>query len=261
MPSDRVIRGLNVPANVLVTGASSGIGLAAVRQLLDNDRVGRVLALSRNAEGNADLTTLASQHEHRLVAVSCDLTSDIDRVALIARLAAAHVDTLHLLLNCAGVLHAPGLRPEKSLASLRMDALAQVFALNAFAPVLLVQSLLPLFRRGDPAVLASLSARVGSIGDNQLGGWYAYRASKAAQNQLFRTLAIELRRTHPHAACVLLHPGTVDTPLSQPFQTGVLPEKLFTPKRAARQLLDIVAGISAAESGRFYAWDGSEIPW
>lgn len=261
MTPAQVIAGLEVPANVLVTGASSGIGLAAVVQLLDNARVGRVVAVSRGAEHHAGLSELGRSHGHRLLTLSCDITSDADRDALPARLAAAGVDSLHLLLNCAGVLHAHGLRPEKSLAALRCEALAQVFALNAFAPILLVRALLPLLKHTDPVVLASLSARVASIGDNHLGGWYAYRASKAAQNQLFRTLSIELRRTHPHAACVLLHPGTVDTPLSKPFQAGVPPEKLFTPEHSARRLLMVIAGITPEASGRFYAWDGSEIPW
>ncbi len=102
---------------------------------------------------------------------------------------------------------------------------------------------------------------MGSIGDNRLGGWYAYRAAKAAQNQLLRTLAIEWRRSHPHLACVLLHPGTVDTPLSRPFQARVPAEALFPPARAARQLLDLVAALGPADSGRFLAWDGRDIPW
>ena len=116
-------------------------------------------------------------------------------------------------------------------------------------------------RSRRPRAFASLSARVGSIGDNRLGGWYAYRAAKAAQNQLLRTLAIEWRRSHPHLACVLLHPGTVDTPLSRPFQARVPAEALFPPARAARQLLELVATLGPADSGRFLAWDGRDIPW
>ncbi|MEO6365716.1 MAG: SDR family NAD(P)-dependent oxidoreductase [Luteimonas sp.] len=261
MTPARVVAGLEVPANVLVTGASSGIGLAAVEQLLDNARVGRVVALSRGADHHDGLSKLGRAHGDRLRTLSCDITSDADRATLVARLAAAGVDRLHLLLNCAGVLHANGVVPEKSLAALRGDALARVFALNAFAPILLVQALLPLLKYGDPVVLASLSARVGSIGDNHLGGWYAYRASKAAQNQMFRTLSIEMRRTHPHVACVLLHPGTVDTPLSKPFQAGVPPGKLFSAEHSAQRLLLVIAGITPEDSGRFYAWDGAEIPW
>ncbi len=260
MPSPDVIEGLTAPANALVTGASSGIGLAAVQQLLRNERVARVAAVSRAAERHPQLRALAQVHGGRLLLLSTDLTDDAALAALPQRLAAGF-GTLHLVLNAAGVLHAPGLAPEKSLASLSRASLETVFALNAFAPILLAQTLSPLLRHGDPAVFASLSARVGSIGDNQRGGWYAYRASKAAQNQLLRTLSVEWKRTHPRAACVLLHPGTVDTPLSQPFQAHVPAEKLFTPERAARQLLDIVARTTPEQSGRFFAWDGSEIAW
>jgi len=260
MPMPSVVQGLTGPAQVLVTGASSGIGLAVVRALLDDPGVACVFAVARGAATSAALAALGATHGTRLVPIVADLTCATELEAM-ARSVAARTDALHLVFNAAGVLHAPGLRPEKSLASLRAEALARVFALNAFAPVLLVQALLPLLRHRAPIVLASLSARVGSIGDNQLGGWYAYRASKAAQNQLFRTLAIELRRTHPNACCVLLHPGTVNTPLSQPFQGGVPAERLFTPELAARQLLAIVARLTPADSGRFLAWDGTQVPW
>lgn len=157
------------------------------------------------------------------------------------------------------MLHGDGIRPEKSVAQVRRAALEQVFALNAFAPILLAQALLPLLT--GTCMFASLSARVGSIGDNRLGGWYAYRASKAAQNQLMKTFAIELARRNPQACCLLLHPGMVDTALSAPFQANVPAERLFTPPRAAAQLLGIIARATPADSGRFIAWDGTNIPW
>ena len=254
------VQGLDVPAQVLVTGASSGIGLAMVDALLGNDAVGGVCAVSRCADASPALQALARTHGPRLQCIAADLTTDagIDAVASGVRSA---TESLHLLVNCAGVLHSDALHPEKSLATLDRAALQQVFALNAFAPILLVRALLPLLDARSRCVIASLSARVGSIGDNKLGGWYAYRASKAAQNQLLRTLAIELRRTHPLATCVTLHPGTVDTPLSRPFQSRVPADALFTPARAARQLLDIIAGLQPRDSGRFIAWDGSDVPW
>ena len=253
------IHGLEMPAQVLVTGASSGIGLAMVQALLDDAGVARVCAVSRHPDESADLQALRARHGERAVLVGADITTDAG-LEVIAR-AAASDDGLHLVVNCAGLLHDDGLRPEKSLATLDRETLRRVFEINAFAPVLLAKALLPLLGPGAPRVFASLSARVGSIGDNKLGGWYAYRASKAAQNQLLRTLAIEWRRTHPHATCVLLHPGTVDTPLSRPFQANVAPEALFPPGQAARQLLDIIARVTPADSGNFIAWDGSPVPW
>jgi len=255
-----VVHGLNTPAHALVTGASSGIGLAMVDALLEKPGVARVFAVSRRAQESDALAGLQSRHGARLQAISADLATDAGLDAIVAGVR-AHGADLHLLVNCAGLLHGDGLRPEKSLATLDRDALERSFALNAFAPVLLVRALLPTLGPDAPRVVASLSARVGSIGDNRLGGWYAYRAAKAAQNQLLRTLAIEWQRTHPQSTCVLLHPGTVDTPLSRPFQARVAPEALFEPARAARQLLDIIAGLTPADSGRFIAWDGSTIPW
>lgn len=260
MADGSVIAGLTAPVQVIVTGASRGIGLAATRALLAHDDVTQVFALSRGAVDSAALATEAATHGARLQRIAVDL-ADADAIARASADIAQRTDVVHLLFNAAGVLHAPGLAPEKSLADVSADALRRVFAINTFAPLLLVQALRPLLPKSEPAVLASLSARVGSIGDNRLGGWYAYRASKAAQNQLWRTLAVELARTHARACCVLLHPGTVDTALSQPFQANVPAAQLFTPERAARQLLEIVARVKAADTGRFYAWDGSEVPW
>lgn len=255
-----VVQGLSSPAHALVTGASSGVGLAVVQELLGRADVAQVFAVSRGAEDSPALAALQATNGERLRPLAADITSE-DALQSLARGVRGHTDRLHLVFNAAGLLHAPGLRPEKSLAQLRLATLSQVFAINAFAPVLLAQALLPLMKHAEPAVLASLSARVGSIGDNRLGGWYSYRASKAAQNQLMRTLSIELRRTHPQVSCVVLHPGTVDTPLSKPFQLNVPTDKLFSPQRAARQLLAVVASMTPERSGSFLAWDGQPIPW
>jgi NAD(P)-dependent dehydrogenase (short-subunit alcohol dehydrogenase family) len=244
----------------LVTGASSGVGLAIVEWLLAQRATACVIAVARSAQASASLAALQVRAGPRLLRLDVDIT-DADALGRLADQAAATRRPLQLVVNAAGMLHADGLRPERSIRDVRAATLQRVFALNAFAPILLAQALLPLIPTAMPAVYASLSARVGSIGDNQLGGWYAYRASKAAQNQLMRTLAIELRRTHPQLACVSLHPGTVDTPLSKPFQRSVAPERLFSPARAAAQLMQVVAGLGPQQSGSFLAWDGSQIPW
>ena len=151
--------------------------------------------------------------------------------------------------------------PEKSWRALDAGAMAELYAINTIGPALIARHTLPLLPRDRPAVFAAISARVGSISDNRLGGWHSYRSSKAALNMLVRNLAIELARTHPHAVAVTLHPGTVDTPLSRPFQRGDPAGKLFTPEWSAQHLLDVIDGLTAAQSGRLMAWDGAEIPF
>ncbi|MEB3104970.1 MAG: SDR family NAD(P)-dependent oxidoreductase [Cyanobacteriota bacterium] len=192
-------------------------------------------------------------------AVALDLTNDASLAALPQQL--ADLPPLRLVINTAGLLHDGPLQPEKRLARLNRAHLERSFAVNAFGPVLLAQALDPLIDRAQPFHFASLSARVGSIGDNQLGGWYAYRAAKAAQNQLLRTLAIEWRRRLPLACVGLLHPGTTATALSDPFQAGVPDGKLFSPDRAAGHLVDVIASLTPEQSGSFWAWDGQPIPW
>ncbi|MEP6882014.1 MAG: SDR family NAD(P)-dependent oxidoreductase [Dokdonella sp.] len=253
------VANLGGPASTLVTGASSGIGLAIVRRLLENRYVHCVFALSRSATCNQALQSLRATFAEKLRLIDVDITSESDLQRVTA--ATQSVDALHLVVNAAGVLHGPGIAPEKSIEQVSAANFERVFALNAFAPLLLAKALLPKLCRKQPAIFASLSARVGSIGDNRAGGWYAYRASKAAQNQLLKTFSIEWKRRNPHGICLLLHPGTVDTPLSTPFQANVPPHKLFDTRMAADQLLGIIASSTPADSGHFIAWDGTEVPW
>jgi NAD(P)-dependent dehydrogenase (short-subunit alcohol dehydrogenase family) len=251
---------LDALTSALITGASSGIGLAMLQRLLGNQRVERVFAVSRSCSTSDVLLLLQQSHGDRLALIDADITDERDLENLRAKVS-AQTDALHLVINAAGMLHGADVQPEKSLEQITRANLDRVFALNAFAPMLLAKALMPLLSHGQPAVFASLSARVGSIGDNRSGGWYAYRASKAAQNQLMKTFSIELARRNRKACCLLLHPGTVDTPLSAPFQARVPAEKLFTTDRAATQLLAIIAGSTSADTGRFIAWDGTDVPW
>lgn len=139
--------------------------------------------------------------------------------------------------------------------------MARLYAINAIGPALIAKHMLPLLPRARKSVFAALSARVGSIADNRLGGWHGYRASKAALNQLIRTCAIEMAIKNKRAICVTLHPGTVDTRLSQPFQSGLAPERLFTPEVSAARLLDVIDALTPAHSGQLFAWDGQPIPF
>jgi NAD(P)-dependent dehydrogenase (short-subunit alcohol dehydrogenase family) len=247
--------------NVLVQGSSRGIGLEFVRQLLGDAAPCRIFAACRAPHGASSLVELAAQ-DPRLRLVELDVTSETS-IRAAAATVAAEVPRLHLIVNCAGMLHdrAAGIAPEKRLADIRADALAASFAVNATGPLLVARHFEPMLAHGDRAVFASISARVGSIGDNRLGGWYAYRGSKAAQNMFTKTLAIEWARSRRNVICVALHPGTTDTDLSRPFQANVPPQKLFSTQRTVAQLLAVIDRLTPADSGRFLAWDGTEIAW
>jgi NAD(P)-dependent dehydrogenase (short-subunit alcohol dehydrogenase family) len=224
----------------VVIGSTGGIGAAVMAQLKSNSPFTRVVGLSRSTVPALDL---------------------LDEVSIQA--CAQHVASLamsvRLVMDATGTLHGDGMQPEKSWQQLDAAQMAHAFAVNAIGPALLMKHFLPLLPKGGKAVFASLSAKVGSIGDNRLGGWYSYRASKAALNQLVHTAAIELRRRAPEAVCVALHPGTVATALSSPFaKTGL---DVQTPAESAGKLLAVIDRLAAKDSGGFFNHDGSELPW
>ena len=231
----------------VVIGSSGGLGGALTSALLRRGGWTQVHALSRSGaeppagaqSGRIDLTD-----ETSLAAAAQRIEGEID-----------------LVLVATGRLLGEGMAPERSFAALDSQALARSFQVNAIGPALVAKHFLPRLARDRPTRFAVLSARVGSIEDNRLGGWYGYRASKAALNMLVRSLAVELARTRPQAVCVALHPGTVDTALSRPFQRNVAAEKLFTPSYAADRLLDVLNGLAPQDSGGFYAYDGARIPF
>jgi NAD(P)-dependent dehydrogenase (short-subunit alcohol dehydrogenase family) len=247
--------------NVLIQGASRGIGLEFVRQAVADATTARIFATCRAPWAVPSLIELAAR-DPRLHLVELDVVSEASILAAAATVA-AEVSRLHLVVNCAGLLHdrEAGIAPEKRLADVQPDALAASFAVNAAGPLLVAKHFEPLLAHGERAVFASISARVGSIGDNRLGGWYAYRGSKAAQNMFTKTLAIEWARSRRNVICVALHPGTTDTELSRPFQANVPAQKLFSTERTVTQLLAVIARLTPTDSGRFLAWDGTEIAW
>lgn len=245
----------------LVQGASRGLGLAMVKAILAREPEGLVIATSRDPQASEGLRAVAAEAGRRLALVPLDLEEEAS-IARAAEGVGAWTERLHRLVNVSGVLHDDrGLGPERRLSEVKQENLQRAFAVNAFGPILVAKHFAALLTHDARAVLANLSARVGSIGDNRLGGWYTYRASKAAQNQLTKTLALELRRRAKNVTVLALHPGTVDTALSKPFQRNVKPEKLFSAAYSAERLLDVMDGASPKDSGGFFDYDGRPIEW
>jgi len=234
--------------NVVVLGAGGAIGHGFVQAFCARNEVATVFALSRSGAGHSAQKVISRRvdyhHEEEL-----------------AR-AAEFVGTygpVHRVIVTTGILHDTGTTPEKSLRDLNADHLQKVFAVNTILPALMAKHFLPLLDREERSIFAVLSARVGSISDNHLGGWYAYRASKAALNMIIRNASIEMARKSRDIVVVGLHPGTVDSALSRPFQRNVKPGKLFTPSYSVNHMMSVMDGLCPKDSGRCFAWDGVEI--
>lgn len=229
----------------LVVGASGGLGAAFVDKLVEDPRYTQVFVWTRSG---------AIASAEKIVANFIDLRDESTIEA-----AAAGLDEIDLAIVATGLLHDQDLEPEKSWRSLTSSAMIRAFEINTIGPALVAKHVLPHLPRDRRAVFAALTARVGSISDNRLGGWHSYRASKAALNQLIRCFSIELSMKTPLAVCVGLHPGTVDTSLSKPYQGGVPSDRLFAPEQSALRLLTVLDGLTPAQSGRVYDWAGLEV--
>ena len=239
------------PIEALVVGANGGLGQAFTNALAGDDHVQKVHAWARSE------TTDINDQELKILPRTIDL---LDEVALAT--AAQELEQPALVVVATGILHdSNNLMPEKSLQSLTPVQLAKSFQVNAILPALIAKHVAQRLPRRQRAVFCVLSARVGSVSDNHLGGWYSYRASKAALNQLIKCISIELGRSHPLAVCLGLHPGTVNTKLSAPFQKG-LPQhhRLFTPAESVAHLLGVIDRARPEQSGSVLAWDGTTIP-
>ncbi len=258
--------------DALVLGASQGIGFGFVQHFLNQDPTRQVYATYRSIDSAAPLLALANQYSDRLTCIRLEITDEdqiiqcLQQVAtgLAAGLAAgSRVSDRQLgwVINCIGMLHQGDLQPEKSLRQINTEQLTTYFQVNSIGSILLAKHLAPLIKTTDRVIFATISAKVGSITDNQLGGWYGYRASKAALNMFMRSIAIEYRRTCKGAIVVVLHPGTTETGLSEPFRRGVPPEKLFSIDRSVGQLMQVMNGLSPEDSGEFFSWDGTPLPW
>ncbi|MCJ2041390.1 SDR family NAD(P)-dependent oxidoreductase [Methylobacterium sp. J-059] len=234
--------------SAVVVGASGGIGGALIRDLAEARTYAPIFALSRSE----------ASVPQGVRTVPIDLCDEATIAAAAARVGEA--GQVGLVIVATGLLHRAGVSPKKTVRALDPAAMATVFSVNTIGPALVAKHFVPLLARGERCVFAALSARVGSIGDNRLSGWYAYRASKAALNQILRTLAIEVARSRPEAIVVGLHPGTVASDLSRPFRPDPTADGVFSPEESAAHLLRVMSGLGANDTGGVFAWDGSPIP-
>ncbi|MFH1805189.1 MAG: SDR family NAD(P)-dependent oxidoreductase [Pseudomonadota bacterium] len=228
------------PTGAVVIGATGGIGRAFVHHLEGSGRFETVIALGRRSHPALDLSDEAS------IAACANYIADMN-------------GDIRLVIDATGWLHDEDFQPEKTWQQIDPVHMAISFAVNAIGPALLIKHFAPLLPRDGRSVFATLSAKVGSIGDNRTGGWYSYRAAKAALNQIVHTAAIELARKRKSAICVALHPGTVDTGLSGPFAKAGL--QVQSPQQAVAHMMSVIDGLTPAQSGGFYAWDGTKLPW
>lgn len=246
----KLLHSMGQELRVIIIGSTGGIGEAFVNSLAASEQVSQIYALSRTGQS----------HPSSKVA---NLTFDFTNEASIEAAAEALRETgaFDLCIIATGLLQGQGIAPEKNMRAMSLEAFQKSFMVNTFGPAVTAKYFLPLMRRDRKAVLAALSARVGSISDNRMGGWYAYRASKAALNMILKTLSIEFGRRFKETVIIGLHPGTVDTYLSKPFQRNVAEGKLFTPEFSAEKLLKVIDQVEPKDSGSLFAWDGEQVPF
>lgn len=233
----------------VIIGASGGIGGALARAIAASCRYSTVHGISRSSR--------ADENAIRFHVADITDEASVERAAASIGMA----EPVGLVIVASGVLYDTDIQPEKALKMIDPAAMARLFAVNAIGPAIVAKHFVPLLPRQGRSIFAVLSARVGSIEDNRLGGWYSYRASKAALNQVIRTLAIEVKRTRPEAIALSLHPGTVTTDLSKPFRSDETHAGLFAPDDAAANLLSVIENATSEQSGALLAWDGARIPY
>ncbi|SMF08164.1 SDR family NAD(P)-dependent oxidoreductase [Pseudobacteriovorax antillogorgiicola] len=245
--------------STLIIGAGHGIGLSLVESLLDRAPEARIFASYRDATRSNKLMALAKQFSSRLKTYQWDPNSENNYKSFAEKIEAEtqHID---LLINSIGFLHNSEFKPEKSLRDVNMDQLMESFRVNSVVTPLLARYFFHLLRHDQQSCFASISAKVGSIEDNQLGGWYGYRASKAALNMFLKNISLEFKRRNCNTSVLSIHPGTTITELSEPFiaRTKL---KLHKPEETATNILNVIDREAATGSGKFFSWDGKELPW
>lgn len=233
-----------MPENIVIIGSNGAIGKGFVDFYKKQNPSNSVLSLSRNNKKAADEFFIDIEDERSIsdAADLCSKKGPFDRIIV-----------------ATGILHGADFSPEKTLRNLNRENIMKVFSINTLGPALIARYFIPLMKKESASILGFLSARVGSISDNQLGGWYSYRASKAALNMIIKTLSIEVARNNKNAVIVGLHPGTVESNLSNPFQGNVPDGKLFSPEYSVTQMAEVINRLTPNDSGNCFAWDGQRI--
>lgn len=269
--------------NVLILGGNGGIGRAIIDEILLRHPTANIFATwhSKKPVYRQESQTISEDTNIALNFqwFSVDVSSESEIKALSAKVRDALLVrenkdrdrdsdeketkslALDWIINAVGVLHVNNASPEKSIRQVEPDFFIKNIEFNTLPTLLLAKHFASLIKKSSAPVFTTVSAKVGSIDDNHLGGWTSYRCSKAALNMALKNISLEWRRSIPKACVVALHPGTTDTELSMPFQSGVAEGRLFSPQKTARYLLDVVASLTPEKTGKFFSWDGTEIPW
>lgn len=233
--------------NVAIIGSSGAIGRAFLDAYIADKDISNIYSISR---------TEVKSNDKRIIHINIDVTDEVSVKAAASKIEENRLDRL---IVATGVLHTKSFGPEKSIKDIKIENFVKIFSVNTFGPALIGKHFLPLMTKDQKSIVAFLSARVGSISDNKLGGWYAYRASKSALNQIIKNFSIEAKRTNSSGIIIGLQPGTVKSKLSEPFQKNVKKGKLFLPEDSVDSLVKVIENVMQNDSGKIFDWEGEEI--
>ena len=233
--------------SVAIIGSSGAIGRAFLDAYIADKEISNIYSISR---------TEVESNDKRIIHINIDVTDEVSVKAAASQIGENRLDKL---IVATGILHTELFGPEKSIKDIKIENFVKIFSVNAFGPALIGKYFLPLMKKDKKSIAAFLSARVGSISENKLGGWYAYRASKSALNQIIKNFSIEAKRTNPTGIIIGLQPGTVKSKLSEPFQKNVKKGKLLLPKDSVKSLIRVIENVMQNDSGKIFDWKGEEI--
>ena len=233
--------------SVAIIGSSGAIGRAFLDAYIADKEISNIYSISR---------TEVELNDERIIHINIDVTDEVSVKAAASKIGENRLDKL---IVATGILHTELFGPEKSIKDIKIENFVKIFSVNAFGPALIGKYFLPLMKKDKKSIAAFLSARVGSISENKLGGWYAYRASKSALNQIIKNFSIEAKRTNPTGIIIGLQPGTVKSKLSEPFQKNVKKGKLLLPKDSVKSLIRVIENVMQNDSGKIFDWKGEEI--